>query len=142
VLKPLYSVLTLFSPGRRGQGDEAKKSMVNTNKMNKLKYISGFISITVLIILFLAFRTSPDFKKETIKLLKKEIITRADNVLNESPQTVTMYTCKRSAGGIHDFYSEGDYWWPGPANPDGPYIQRDGMNAKNNHGTCWVMQMV
>ena len=26
----------------------------------------------------------------------------------------------RSAGGKHDFFSEGDYWWPDPANPDGP----------------------
>jgi hypothetical protein len=43
-----------------------------------------------------------------------------------------MFVCIRSAGGIHDFYSEGDYWWPDPANPDGPYIQRDGMTNPEN----------
>jgi hypothetical protein len=106
--------------------------MVNTNKMNKLKYISGFISITVLIILFSAFKPSQDYKKEAVNLLKSEIISRADKVLFEAPQTVTMFICKRSAGGIHDFYSEGDYWWPDPANPDGPYIQRDGMTNPEN----------
>jgi len=81
---------------------------------------------------FLAFKPSTDFKKEAVSLLKSEIISRADKVLFEAPQTVTMFICKRSAGGIHDFYSEGDYWWPDPANPDGPYIQRDGMTNPEN----------
>jgi hypothetical protein len=37
----------------------------------------------------------------------------------------------------NDYFSEGPYWWPDPANPDGPYIRRDGeRNPKrfnNNH---------
>jgi len=100
--------------------------------MKKLKSISEFLSINVLIILILAFKPSHDYKKEAVNLLKSEIISRADKVLFEAPQTVTMFICKRSAGGIHDFYSEGDYWWPDPANPDGPYIQRDGMTNPEN----------
>ncbi|HXE54247.1 MAG TPA: alginate lyase family protein, partial [Tepidisphaeraceae bacterium] len=40
--------------------------------------------------------------------------------------------CPRSAGGLHDFYSEGDYWWPNPKDPTGPYIQRDGMTNPDN----------
>ena len=36
------------------------------------------------------------------------------------------------AGGVHDFFSEGDYWWPDPSNPSGPYIQRDGMTNPDN----------
>lgn len=43
-----------------------------------------------------------------------------------------MFVCKRSAGGIHDFYSEGDYWWPNPNEPEGPYIQKDGMTNPDN----------
>lgn len=38
----------------------------------------------------------------------------------------------RSAGGRHDFSSEGDYWWPDPQNPDAPYIQRDGLSNPDN----------
>ena len=38
----------------------------------------------------------------------------------------------RSAGGLHDFFSEGDYWWPDANNPNGPYIQRDGMTNPDN----------
>jgi hypothetical protein len=72
------------------------------------------------------------YKKEIIDLLRNEIISRADKVLNQAPQTVTMFVCSRSAGGIHDFYSEGDYWWPDPANPESPYIQKDGMTNPDN----------
>ena len=60
------------------------------------------------------------------------IISTADSYLKESPSTVTAFTCPRSPGGLHDFYSEGDYWWPDPAHPDGPYIQRDGMTNPDN----------
>jgi hypothetical protein len=45
---------------------------------------------------------------------------------------VTASSSPRSAGGKHDFFSEGDYWWPDPKNPDGPYIQRDGMTNPDN----------
>ncbi len=100
--------------------------------MNKLNYSTGIITISFLIILFSAFKPSQDVKIEATNLLKKEIISRADNVLFEAPQTLTMFICKRSAGGINDFYSEGDYWWPDPANTDGPYIQRDGMTNPDN----------
>lgn len=100
--------------------------------MKKLKFITSLLFITIYSFSLFAYNPSPKFKKETIKLLKKEIVARADKVLYESPQTVTMYICPRNAGGIHDFYSEGDYWWPDPANPDGPYIQRDGMTNPDN----------
>jgi hypothetical protein len=48
-------------------------------------------------------------RHQTIKLLRAEIIARADKVLYEKPVTIIAFTCDRSAGGIHDFYSEGDY---------------------------------
>jgi hypothetical protein len=48
------------------------------------------------------------------------------------PLTVTADFCPRSAGNRHDYYSEGTYWWPNPANPDGPYIQKDGQNNPDN----------
>ena len=52
--------------------------------------------------------------------------------MTQPPITVTAERCERSAGGIHDFYSEGDYWWPDPDNPTGPYIQRDGQSNPAN----------
>ncbi len=66
------------------------------------------------------------------ELEKIRVITAADKYLNESPITITSASSPRSAGGKHDFFSEGDYWWPDPQNPDGPYIQKDGMTNPDN----------
>jgi len=60
------------------------------------------------------------------------IIEKADAYLSEKPITVTDATCERSRGGKNDFYSEGDYWWQNPENPDGPYYNRDGMTNPDN----------
>jgi hypothetical protein len=60
------------------------------------------------------------------------IIKTAIEFLDSLAVTVTATFCERSAGGIHDFYSEGDYWWPDPQNPDEPYIQKDGQTNLAN----------
>ena len=57
---------------------------------------------------------------------RERVIAAADRYLTRPPQTITAFRAARSAGGPHDFFSEGDYWWPDPQNPDGPYIRRDG----------------
>lgn len=66
------------------------------------------------------------------RLERPRVLRRARQYLREPPVTVTASHSPRSAGGLHDFFSEGDYWWPDPANPDGPYIQRDGMTNPDN----------
>lgn len=60
------------------------------------------------------------------------ILTAANQYLKEAPVTVTSASSPRSAGGKHDYFSEGDYWWPDPKDPNGPYIQRDGMSNPHN----------
>ncbi|MEM9346491.1 MAG: alginate lyase family protein [Planctomycetota bacterium] len=59
---------------------------------------------------------------------RERVLPWAERLLMEPPVTVTASQCERSAGGRHDFYSEGDYWWPNPDEPDGPYIRRDGKS--------------
>ena len=66
------------------------------------------------------------------ELERDRVLKSADAFLNESPATITASRSPRSAGGAHDFFSEGDYWWPDPKNPDGPYVQRDGMTNPDN----------
>lgn len=56
----------------------------------------------------------------------------ADAYLAKSPVAITSAVSERSAGGPRDFYSEGDYWWPDPENPDGPYVRRDGQSNPDN----------
>ncbi len=63
---------------------------------------------------------------------RARVVTAAQKYLAEQPITITASSSSRSAGGRHDFFSEGDYWWPDPQNPDGPYIQRDGMSNPDN----------
>jgi hypothetical protein len=63
---------------------------------------------------------------------RTRILRAAARYMREPPVTITAYTAARSAGGRHDYFSEGDYWWPDPDHPDGPYIQRDGMTNPDN----------
>ena len=63
---------------------------------------------------------------------RARVLRNAKKYLTDKPQTVTAAQSKRSTGGAHDFFSEGDYWWPDPKSPDGPYIQRDGMTNPDN----------
>ena len=65
-------------------------------------------------------------------LERRRVLGAADRYLRERPVTVTAESSPRSAGSRHDFFSEGDYWWPDPANPQGPYVQRDGMTNPAN----------
>ena len=60
------------------------------------------------------------------------MLLTADKLLDEQPVTITSLHATRSAGGAHDYYSEADYYWPNPADPTGPYVNRDGMSNPNN----------
>ncbi|MEI8058764.1 MAG: alginate lyase family protein [Ferruginibacter sp.] len=71
-------------------------------------------------------------KSKVIKVLKKSILEQGRWALTQQPLTITSAKSERSAGGLHDFFSEGDYWWPNPENLDGPYIQKDGLSNPAN----------
>ena len=60
------------------------------------------------------------------------ILAAANRYLSEQPITVTASHIERSKGGQHDYFSEGDYWWPDEKNPNGPYIRRDGFTNPAN----------
>jgi hypothetical protein len=57
------------------------------------------------------------------------VLNAADAFLAEAPVTITAFRAEKSAGGIHDYFSQADYSWPDPARPDGlPYVNRDGWS--------------
>ncbi len=56
----------------------------------------------------------------------------AREALLHSPFTITSVTSPRNPGDVHDFFSEADYFWPNPRNPQGPYISRDGLSNPDN----------
>jgi len=79
-------------------------------------------SINIVNIIFLIFfvffaESCSSFKKEpaqtiisnTHDFLRKQILDQANQYFTEEPITVTNEIAARSAGGIHNFYSEGHY---------------------------------
>ncbi len=71
--------------------------------------------------------SAQSYRNDVAKTLRKQILSEAAWAVKQEPITVTAQSSSRSAGGKHDFFSEGDYWWPDPQNPSGPYIQKDGL---------------
>jgi Alginate lyase len=71
-------------------------------------------------------------RQDVLKTLKRQVLTKAGWAIKQAPITVTAASSPRSAGGQHDFFSEGDYWWPNPEDPNGAYIQRDGQSNPDN----------
>lgn len=63
---------------------------------------------------------------------RARILHAAIAYLKNEPQTITAFPSRRSPGGLHDFFSESDYFWPNPANPKGPYKERDGVTNPDN----------
>jgi hypothetical protein len=66
--------------------------------------------------------------RQLLRLERKRILRRASQLSREPVSTVTDFPASRSPGNRDAYYSEGDYWWPDPANPGGPYIRRDGQS--------------
>lgn len=61
------------------------------------------------------------------------ILEKAEAALKMPPLHITDAKAHNSAGGIHDYYSNADYWWPNPDTVDGfPYVQRDGQTNPDN----------
>ena len=101
---------------------------MNSHLLNKKTLFAVWIIAIVSVFSTLIVQAT-DLEEKVINALKDTEIARAKAFLTSIPVTVTDAYCVRSAGGIHDFYSEGDYWWPNPENPGGAYQQRDGQTG-------------
>ncbi|HEY1214132.1 MAG TPA: alginate lyase family protein, partial [Bryobacteraceae bacterium] len=78
---------------------------------------------------------------DIVKTLRPFVMKEAAAAMKEEPVTVTASHSPRSAGGRHDFFSEGDYWWPNPISADSPYIQKDGLSNPDNF-TAHLLAMI
>jgi hypothetical protein len=102
--------------------------------MKQLKKTCKGTWILLVFMAVTAFTTSPPLhiKKEATALLKGQVMKEAKWALAQQPVTVTADSSAKSAGSTHDFFSEADYFWPDPKNPDGPYVERDGLTNPDN----------
>jgi hypothetical protein len=98
--------------------------------------VKNSIKASVICLITLIFSSTSCVREKPVPYIstseQQSIIKTATEYLDSLPVTVTSAFCERSAGGPHDFYSEGDYWWPDPENPGGPYIQKDGQSNPDN----------
>lgn len=64
---------------------------------------------------------------------KAHLLSQAEEYLTTPIPHITDAVCPGSPGTIHDYCSNGDYWWPDPDSPDGlPFIRRDGETNPDN----------
>src|ERR1700676_2372690 len=54
---------------------------------------------------------------------RERILKSADKYISQVPFTITAFPAPRSAGGLHDFHSQADYFRPNPKDPNGPLHQ-------------------
>lgn len=74
--------------------------------------------------------------RKTVEALERSrVLSAAEKYLHELPKTLVSAPAPRSAGGVHDYFSEADYFWPNPKDPGGPYINRDGESNPANFNT-------
>ncbi|GJQ62387.1 MAG: alginate lyase [Melioribacteraceae bacterium] len=64
----------------------------------------------------------------------KLVIEVADENFGSEIKTITSVTSPMGEEHLHDYFSEGPYWWPNPEDPDGPYIRHDGKRNPERFG--------
>ncbi|MDO5416231.1 MAG: alginate lyase family protein [Lachnospiraceae bacterium] len=85
-----------------------------------------------------AYKTAPVWRS------REWVLKKAQEALPAPVLHITDVRSERSSGGPHDYYSNGDYWWPNPDTPDGlPYVHRDGQtNPANFNGHRIIMRQM
>jgi hypothetical protein len=102
-------------------------------RLNRREFCSGTAALVI------GSRTLPSWGAESTSAYRtvaqtdrSRILRAAREYLPLEPVTVTAFRSPKSPGGAHDFFSQADYFWPNPKNPDGPYINRDGQSNPEN----------
>jgi hypothetical protein len=116
---------------------KTKKKMRETDRIARRRFLKTAAAAGCMSTANLAFGLSSlPGKSSAFRLVaetdRKRILEAAAKYVSQTPVTITAFPAKGSAGGLHDFYSQADYFWPNPKDPSGPYINRDGQNNPEN----------
>lgn len=63
---------------------------------------------------------------------RDRILLAAERYSLLPPETITSNPSERNPGGPHDYFSEADYFWRNSADPEGPFLHRDGYSNPDN----------
>ncbi|MDP9050503.1 MAG: alginate lyase family protein [Acidobacteriota bacterium] len=104
-----------------------------TTQITRRSFVAGAAGVVGTIALQPAFASAAQGAYDLVaKVDRARILNAAQRFLGEQPVTVMASHSDRTQGGKHDYFSEGDYWWPDAKNPGGPYIRRDGFSNPAN----------
>jgi hypothetical protein len=67
----------------------------------------------------------------------KQARDAAEERMSWGPWSPTFFPALAASKDPHDYYSEAPYYWPDPANPEGPYIRRDGYHNPHRFLGIW-----
>lgn len=102
------------------------------NQLSRRTFCAGTLSAAV----HLAFAKAPRKNIDGYALVERtdraRILNAAARYIGLQPRTITSYPSPKSPGGLHNYFSQADYFWPNPADPDGKYINRDGQSNPDN----------
>jgi len=112
------------------------KNMHTSIALDRRRFLKSAAAVAVAGAMPLWARLGDAGSKRTYRLVAEtdrvRILEAAARYVSEEPLTITAFPTKRGAGGLRDFYSQADYFWPNPKDPDGPYINRDGQSNPDN----------
>jgi hypothetical protein len=116
---------------------KAKRKMHLTDRMARRRFLKTAVAAGCMTAANVAFgRSSHPEESDAYRLVaktdRKRILEASANYVSQTPVTITAFPARGSAGGLHDFYSQADYFWPNPKDPNGPYINRDGQSNPSN----------
>lgn len=100
--------------------------------MKKLLFLSILLGCFLTAMKGYGINPDTSWTQRIIRFRRADILRQAAWAMGQKPETITDFICSRNPGNKHEFYSEGDYWWPDPKDPNGPYIRRDGMTNPDN----------
>ena len=99
----------------------------------RLRALASLVAFASYSVAMLPASASAQLTRAQLAAIERtRVIAQANRYLNEKPVTITAVRAVRSTGGPHDFYSEGDYWWPDPSDSTRPYVRRDGETNPAN----------
>ncbi len=70
-------------------------------------------------------------KDPAVQRAAESIRRDAERSMTDAPWSVTFHRPPIVGLDPHEYYSEDSYWWPNPADPNGPYVDRDGETNPN-----------
>jgi hypothetical protein len=117
--------------------DSAMTNMQSANPLNRRSFLKSAAAASCATAARVAWSLPRNLhRSDAFQLVatadRDRILAAAAGFISQPPLTITAFPAKRSAGGLHDFYSQADYFWPNPNDPNGPYINRDGQSNPEN----------